>query len=156
MTDSDFFSDPGATGAESDNEQEAAMAIGDRKARVIDGTLYSTSPANSVAQQPPTHLMTSSAATIEDMESSGVFSDVERRPDPLPLAAPCISEEPLEAVELDSQENNDEIMNEEEINVEVPKETVSEAPAGVNKVPAKKAKIPNRNVSSKVNNLILI
>jgi hypothetical protein len=152
MTDSDFFSDPGATGAESDNEQEAAMAIGDRKARVIDGTLYSTSPANSVANQPATMLMTSSAATIEDMESSGVFSDVERRPDPLPITTPCISEEPMESgdTELLVDEEKKIEGEEQETNLEVPKEMVSEAPAGVIKVPAKKAKMPARNVPSKV------
>ncbi|XP_065343277.1 uncharacterized protein LOC135941575 isoform X2 [Cloeon dipterum] len=159
MTDSDFFSDPGATGAESDNEQEAAMTTGDRKARVIDGTLYSTSPANSVAQPPAAHLMTSSAATIEDMESSGVFSDVEqKRPEPVLPAAPCISEELPNEVEMvpdeDQIEKKDEQEKEKSEEEESQQISSEKSKAESNKVPLKKNKMPNRNVSSKVKTLI--
>ncbi|XP_059469897.1 serine-rich adhesin for platelets-like isoform X2 [Neocloeon triangulifer] len=155
MTDSDFFSDPGAMGPESDNEAEAGMAIGDRKARVIDGTLYSTSPANSVAQPPAPHLMTSSAATIEDMESSGVFSDAEppKRPEPLSAAEPCIEELPGEVEMVVEEEEKNDLPEKVEVSEETPKVSNETGTPG-NKAQAKKMKMPNRNVTSKVKSLI--
>ncbi|KAG8240328.1 hypothetical protein J437_LFUL000803 [Ladona fulva] len=100
MTDSDFYSDTGACGTESDADheevagREGAMAPGDRRAQVIDGTLYGGVGGQQGAggifggghQQPPPRcfaaVMTSSTATTtEEMESSGVFSDLERRTD---------------------------------------------------------------------------
>ncbi|XP_071450766.1 uncharacterized protein [Hetaerina americana] len=102
MTDSDFYSDTGAGGTESDADheeavREGAMAPGDRRAQVIDGTLYGGmggqhggGPGGGLGgsshQQPPPRcfaaVMTSSTATTtEEMESSGVFSDLDRRQD---------------------------------------------------------------------------
>jgi len=67
MTDSDFF-----TESDADVHEAAVKAAltgpGDRRAQVIDGTLYTPPPVVAVAMQ-----------RSEEMDSSGVYSDLERK-----------------------------------------------------------------------------
>nr|CAD7266938.1 unnamed protein product [Timema shepardi] len=97
MTDSDFFTESDADGH--DDLSNTVAGRGDRRAQVIDGTLYGsngvsnnhqqTAPSNGGVflnnQQPPpqSHQRYPSytASINEEMESSGIYSDLERRPD---------------------------------------------------------------------------
>lgn len=96
MTDSDFFTESDAD--VHDDLSAAAAEIGsgkgDRKAQVIDGTLYggafilahaTTNHDNEQNAIAPTHqtnrLVLASNNSNEDMESSGIYSDLEKKPE---------------------------------------------------------------------------
>ncbi|XP_067009525.2 putative uncharacterized protein DDB_G0282129 [Anabrus simplex] len=73
MTDSDFF-----TESDADPHEEVPAAVrrgGDRRAQVIDGTLYGSSMPTNQHQRCPSF----TASINEEMVSSGVYSDLERR-----------------------------------------------------------------------------
>ncbi|PSN50244.1 hypothetical protein C0J52_02372, partial [Blattella germanica] len=69
MTDSDFFTE---SDADMHDELASGTGRGDRRAQVIDGTLYGQQH-----QRCPSF----TASINEEMESSGVYSDLERRPE---------------------------------------------------------------------------
>lgn len=66
MTDSDFFT-------ESDVDGHEEIVRGDRRAQVIDGTLFCANP----------HDQRSLSLEPEEMDSSGIYSDFEKRHDGL-------------------------------------------------------------------------
>lgn len=89
MTDSDFF-----TESDADMHDELVSGRGDRRAQVIDGTLYGVSSSN-----PPVSVHSQRfSPTCEEMDSSGIYSDFERRPEDLEIKS--LSEE-MEDVQLE-------------------------------------------------------
>ncbi|XP_069676796.1 restin homolog isoform X2 [Periplaneta americana] len=81
MTDSDFFTE---SDADMHDELAAGSGRGDRRAQVIDGTLYGANlhAGGAVLLGHQHQRCPSFTASInEEMESSGVYSDLERRPE---------------------------------------------------------------------------
>lgn len=75
MTDSDFFTESDADMHEDGNQTGSNTGRGDRRAQIIDGTLYggvSGSVNNNVRYQ-----------NTEEMDSSGIYSDLERKVEPV-------------------------------------------------------------------------
>ncbi|KAK6640205.1 hypothetical protein RUM44_011891 [Polyplax serrata] len=100
MTDSDFFteSDVDVHDDLSAAAAEIGSGKGDRKAQVIDGTLYGgafiqshvtahnvNENVASVSGQQSSKLVLATNNSNEDMESSGIYSDLERKPEEIRL-----------------------------------------------------------------------
>ncbi|KYB25579.1 hypothetical protein TcasGA2_TC034332 [Tribolium castaneum] len=154
MTDSDFY-----TESDADNHEENPLR-GDRRAQVIDGTLYGVDPQ--------------AAADIyvnnrENMDSSGIFTDIESNPrneEDVRTTDVSPSDTSTKTISGNSQNNLQEILEksataEEEVAKENPKKR--NAPSPVVSSPAsvrsprhkeenasKKFKLPKREVASKV------
>ncbi|XP_063240704.1 uncharacterized protein LOC134541304 isoform X3 [Bacillus rossius redtenbacheri] len=177
LTDSDFF-----TESDADPHDEQAAGRGDRKAQVIDGTLYGSGDAHPPASQaggtaPPPHRRPSlTASANEEMESSGVYSDLERRPDEQPDAPLKTVPETLPSVQVDcSPDASTKTSSRSDLSqlkagfpapaAESPApESPDREPLGPEAAPkaapatpaatVKKYKMPKRNVVSKVKSLI--
>lgn len=81
MTDSDFFTE---SDADTHDDLGAGSGRGDRRAQVIDGTLYGTNlhaGGTVLLGQQHQRCPSFTASINEEMESSGVYSDLERRPE---------------------------------------------------------------------------
>ncbi|CAH2000882.1 unnamed protein product [Acanthoscelides obtectus] len=164
MTDSDFY-----TESDADNHDDNQLK-GDRKAQVIDGTLYGVDPQ--------------AAADIyvnnrENMDSSGIFTDIENPsrteedivdnavPDPSP--SDTASTKTISAI--NSQNNLQDILDkkneskdiiEKQVPKENPKKRNASSPRLYTASPvrskeesiAKKYKMPKREVTSKVKSMI--
>ncbi|KAJ9598209.1 hypothetical protein L9F63_011113, partial [Diploptera punctata] len=78
MTDSDFFTE---SDADMHDELATGNGRGDRRAQVIDGTLYGTNLQAGGTVILGQHHPSFTASINEEMESSGVYSDLDRRPD---------------------------------------------------------------------------
>lgn len=155
MTDSDFY-----TESDADNHEENALR-GDRRAQVIDGTLYGVDPQ--------------AAADIyvnnrENMDSSGIFTDIEsnqRNEETIPDISP--SDTSSKTISGNSQNNlhKDEYneVNKEENNKENTKKRNAPASpvSGSSSIRStrlkeentvKKYKMPKREVASKVKTML--
>uniref|UniRef100_A0A8D8QNR4 CAP-Gly domain-containing linker protein 1 n=2 Tax=Cacopsylla melanoneura TaxID=428564 RepID=A0A8D8QNR4_9HEMI len=170
MTDSDFFT-------ESDADVHEDLGRGDRRAQVIDGIIYggalpSQSP-NSQRRKSGTH-----SQIMEEMESSGVYSDLERKiEDQLestlkPLVEnvdnkmESCDDHPIAITELihdtspsEASTNMDETgASTETLQNPSSPDLKKNEPKGVKKsksdISNKKFKMPNRNVTSKVKSMI--
>lgn len=85
MTDSDFFTESDADmHDDTSGHTGSGTGRGDRRAQVIDGTLYG-GVSGSASQQPNNSMFVSNqrrpafTPTTEEMDSSGVYSDLERK-----------------------------------------------------------------------------
>ncbi|KDR21676.1 Microtubule plus-end tracking protein TIP150 [Zootermopsis nevadensis] len=78
MTDSDFFTE---SDADMHDELAAGSSRGDRRAQVIDGTLYGANLHTGGTGHQHQRCPSFTASINEEMESSGVYSDLERRPE---------------------------------------------------------------------------
>ncbi|KAG5884312.1 hypothetical protein JTB14_018035 [Gonioctena quinquepunctata] len=156
MTDSDFYTESDADNHE-DNHQR-----GDRKAQVIDGTLYGVDPQ--------------AAADIyvnnkENMDSSGIFTDIEsntRNEEVLEVPDASPSDSSSKTISENSQDNIQEVLDKTIESKEVekikdnPKKRNAPSPGisspssfssprhGKEENAAKKYKMPKRDVASKV------
>ncbi|XP_017775385.1 PREDICTED: CAP-Gly domain-containing linker protein 1-like isoform X2 [Nicrophorus vespilloides] len=163
MTDSDFY-----TESDADNHEENQIRT-DRKAQVIDGTLYGVDPQLAADIY---------ANNKENMDSSGIFTDIETRTEELSSADNDLlqnlspSDSSTKTISEDSQGNINLILNKTPINETIiecetksedktmtvtppsPSSTVASSPASArNRSPKgdlKKYKMPKRNVASKV------
>ncbi|XP_072159115.1 uncharacterized protein [Bemisia tabaci] len=156
MTDSDFFTESDADV----HEELQGIARGDRRAQVIDGTLYGgvpTSPAKTKSRNSHT----------EEMDSSGIYSDVDKMAangnDQLSTLSDLIFQKvsAMQVMAASSQlqsvpETGLDTTLEPEPEVE-PKEVqeLNEKNKGLNSKPVKnvnekKHKMPKRNVTSKI------
>ncbi|XP_054003471.1 nucleoprotein TPR isoform X1 [Hylaeus anthracinus] len=170
MTDSDFFT-------ESDADAYEEIVRGDRKAQVIDGTLFCAPGGRRCP-----------SFTGEEMDSSGIYSDLDKRHDellapeetveknedhtpdtidtevsqrsqPSPVHAEVIMDYLQVAVNpLDASGESNGSMNTNEVTViEVERNNDNMRSKGQNKadaVPLKKYKMPKRNVVSKIKAMI--
>lgn len=171
MTDSDFFT-------ESDADVHEDLGRGDRRAQVIDGIIYGGLPNQSPSAQrrkSGTH-----SQIMEEMESSGVYSDIDRKiEDQLdntlkPLvenvdqkmessdAQAVISTErihdtsPSEAsINMDETGASTEtLQNATSSSPDLKPNEASTAKKAKSDNPNKKFKMPNRNVTSKIKSMI--
>lgn len=161
MTDSDFYTESDA------DVQEENPLRGDRKAQVIDGTLYGVDPQ--------------AAADIyvnnrENMDSSGIFTDLENNlraeEDSNHIEVPDVSpSESTKTISANSQNNIQEVLDrtvekkpiEKDQQKENPKKRIATSPATSSPTTrygsktlesSQKFKIPKRDVASKVKTLI--
>lgn len=171
MTDSDFFT-------ESDADVHEDLGRGDRRAQVIDGIIYGGHPNQSPSAQrrkSGTH-----SQIMEEMESSGVYSDIERKiEDQLdstlkPLVenmdqkmescddqAVIITELIHDTSPSEASANMDEtgastetLQNATSSSPDLKQNEPSTAKKPKSETSNKKFKMPNRNVTSKVKSMI--
>lgn len=152
MTDSDFY-----TESDADNHEEHLTSRGDRRARIIDGTLYGVDP------QAAADLY---ANNRENMDSSGVFTDIETNTNELnKTLVPSPSGSSTKTISSDSQNNHQNTStplhksSTETILIKrgspTPSSLISSPSSIRSPIPkeepaAKKHKMPKRNVPSKV------
>lgn len=153
MTDSDFY-----TESDADNHEEHQPSRGDRLARVIDGTLYGVDP------QAAADLY---ANNRENMDSSGVFTDIEtstRTDDANKTLVPSPSGSSTKTISYDSQtqkntpphkSSTETILKRSPSSIiSSPSSVLSPIHAAKEEPAPKKYKMPKRNVPSKVKAMI--
>lgn len=156
MTDSDFY-----TESDADNHDEQSTSRGDRHARIIDGTLYSVDP------QTAADLYVNNK---ENMDSSGVFTDIETSTNDLnKTVMPSPSGSSTKTISGDSENNPKSSTPLHKSSTETIIKHFSPTPSSLLSSPlsvrspvyapkeepaTKKHKMPKRNVPSKVKTMM--